>query len=94
MYYFVNISPYLFVFTFAMKFKNANYKNHWNDLVFPDQWKMMSDLNMRWNIFMGKEKLVSSGEIIGSKKFEAVQRSFTYSKNDCVPSIDACEHHG
>ena len=61
MYYFVNISPYLFVFTFAMKFKNANYKNHWNDLVFPDQWKIMSDLNMphqkmsqdSWRTFLG-----------------------------------------
>ena len=38
------ISLYLFVLTFAMKLKNANYKSHWNILVFCDQWKMMSDL--------------------------------------------------
>ena len=32
--------------TFAMKLKDANYKSHWNILVFCDQWKMMSDLNI------------------------------------------------
>ena len=26
--------------------KDANYKSHWNILVFWDQWKMMPDLNM------------------------------------------------
>ena len=40
------ISLSLFALTFAMKLKDANYKNHWNILVFSDQWKMMSDLNM------------------------------------------------
>ena len=32
--------------TFAMKLKRANDKSHWNILVFYDQWKTMSDLNM------------------------------------------------
>ena len=36
----------MFVFTFAMKLKDANYKSHWNILVFCGQWKMISDLNM------------------------------------------------
>ena len=36
----------LFVLTFAMKLKSANYKSHWNILVFYLQWKMMSDVNM------------------------------------------------
>ena len=43
---FIFISLYLFVLTFAMKLKYANYKSHWNILVFYEQWKMMSDLNM------------------------------------------------
>ena len=29
-----------------MKLKDANYKGHWNILVFCDQWTLMSDLNM------------------------------------------------
>ena len=29
-----------------MKLKDANYKSYWNILVFCDQWKMMSVLNM------------------------------------------------
>ena len=29
-----------------MKLEDANYKSHWNILLFCDQWKMMSDLNM------------------------------------------------
>ena len=29
-----------------MRLKDANYKSHWNVLVFCDLWKMMSDLNM------------------------------------------------
>ena len=37
------ISLYLFVFTFAMKLKDANSKIHWN-ILWPV--KMMSDLNM------------------------------------------------
>ena len=41
---------YLIVLTFAMRLKSANYKSHWNILVFYDQWKIMSDLNM----FYGK----------------------------------------
>ena len=40
------ISLYLLMLTFAMKLKDAYYKNHWNILVLCDQWKMMSDLNM------------------------------------------------
>ena len=40
------ISFYLFVLTFVMKLKDANYKSHWNNWVFCDQWKIMSDLNM------------------------------------------------
>ena len=36
------ISLYLFVFTFAMKLKDTDYKSHWNILVFCDVWKMMS----------------------------------------------------
>ena len=43
---FNSISVYLFVITFAIKSKYANYKSHWNILVFCDQWNMMSDLNM------------------------------------------------
>ena len=31
---------------FAMKLKDANYKISWNILVFCDEWKLMSDLNM------------------------------------------------
>ena len=60
MYYFVNkknaarfahvlcdfISLYLIVVTFAMRLKSDNHKSHWNILVFYDQWKIMSDLNM------------------------------------------------
>ena len=41
---------YLFLITFAMKLKNANYESHWNILVFCDQRKVMSDLNL----FSGK----------------------------------------
>ena len=37
---------YLFVVTFTMKLKDANYENQWNILVLWDQWKMMSDFNM------------------------------------------------
>ena len=37
-------SLYLFVLTFAMK--ETNCKSHWNILVFCDQWKILSDLNM------------------------------------------------
>ena len=34
-----------------MKLKVANYKNHWNVLIFCDQWKIMPDLNMsHWKI--------------------------------------------
>ena len=29
-----------------MRLKSANYKSHWNILVFYNQWKLMSDLNM------------------------------------------------
>ena len=29
-----------------MKLKNANYKSYWNILVFCDQWKIISDLNI------------------------------------------------
>ena len=29
-----------------MKLKDANCKSRWNILIFCDQWKMMSDLNM------------------------------------------------
>ena len=36
----------MLVLTFAIKLKDANYKSPWNILVFCDQWKMMSDLNM------------------------------------------------
>ena len=36
----------LFVLNCAMKLKDANYKNHWNILVFYGQWKMTSDLNV------------------------------------------------
>ena len=38
------ISSCLFVFT--MKLKHANYKSHWNILVFYERWKMMSDLDI------------------------------------------------
>ena len=37
---------YLFVVTFAMKLKDVNYKSNLNNLVFCDQWKMISDLKM------------------------------------------------
>ena len=37
---------FLFVPTFAMKLQVANYESHWNILVFWDQSKMISDLNM------------------------------------------------
>ena len=40
------ISLYLLVLTFSVKLKDANYKSHWNVLVFCGQWKMISDLNM------------------------------------------------
>ena len=40
------ISLYLIVLTFAMRLKSANYKSHWNILVFYNQWKITSDLNM------------------------------------------------
>ena len=40
------VSIYLFVLTFAMKLKSAIYKSHWNVLVFCDQSRIMSDLNM------------------------------------------------
>ena len=35
----------LFWLTFAMKLMDADYKSHWNILVFCDQWKMLPDLN-------------------------------------------------
>ena len=44
------ISLSLFVFTFAMKLKSANYKIHWNVLALYDHWKIMSDLD----VFHGK----------------------------------------
>ena len=34
--------------TFAIKFKTANYESLWNILVFYDQWKVISDLNMSY----------------------------------------------
>ena len=37
---------------------------------------------------MRKKRLVSSANIMGSKIFEALQRSFTYIKNNEGPSID------
>ena len=40
------VSLYLFVLTFAIKLKDACYKSYWNILVFLDQSKIMSDLNM------------------------------------------------
>ena len=40
------ISLYLFALTFAIKLKSANHKSHWNTLVFYNQWKMTSNLNM------------------------------------------------
>ena len=39
------ISFYSFVLTFAMH-RNMLIVSHWNILIFCDQWKMMSDLNM------------------------------------------------
>ena len=44
------ISLYLFVLTFAMKLKDANYKSHWDTLALCDQWKTMSDLNLSHEI--------------------------------------------
>ena len=41
-----NFISLYFVLTFAMKLKDANYKSHWNVLVFCEQWKMVSDLNI------------------------------------------------
>ena len=35
-------------------------------------------------------RLVSSANMIGSNKFDAFLRSFTYSKNSCGPSIEPC----
>ena len=49
MHYFVGKKKYcLIYFTLLVcaHYKSANYKIHWNILVFYDQWKMMSDLNM------------------------------------------------
>ena len=40
------ISLNLIRFTFTMKLKSPNYKNHWNILVFYDQWKVISDVSM------------------------------------------------
>ena len=40
------ISFSLIVLTFGMRLKSANYKGHWNILVFYDQWKITSDLKM------------------------------------------------
>ena len=37
---------YLIVLTFTMRLKSTNYKSHWNVLIFYDQWKITSDLNM------------------------------------------------
>ena len=34
------------MFNFGMKLKDANYKSHWNNLVFYNQWKIKSDLNI------------------------------------------------
>ena len=45
------ISIYLFVLTFPVKLKTTNYKSLWNFLVFYDQWKIISNLNMsHWNM--------------------------------------------
>ena len=40
---FDSISFYLF---FGMELKDANGKSNWNNLVFWDQWELMSDLNV------------------------------------------------
>ena len=40
------ISLFMFVLTFTMKLKDVNYESHWNMLVFCDQWKIKSDLNI------------------------------------------------
>ena len=46
------ISIYLFVLTFPVKLKTTNYKSLWNFLVFYDQWKIISNLNMsHWNMY-------------------------------------------
>ena len=37
---------FLYVLTFVMKLKYANYESHWNILAFWDQSKIISDLNM------------------------------------------------
>ena len=34
------------MFNFGMKLKDANYKSHWSNLVFYNQWKIKSDLNI------------------------------------------------
>ena len=40
------VSLYLFTLTFAPKLKDTSYKSHWNILLFSNQWKIMSNLNM------------------------------------------------
>ena len=40
------ISLNLIVLKFIMRLESANYKSHWNILVFYNQLKIMSDLNM------------------------------------------------
>ena len=50
----------MFVSTFAMKLKDANFESHWNILVFWDQSKIISDLNMpneKCLILFHREKL-------------------------------------
>ena len=37
---------FLFTLTLAMKLKDVNYESSWSILVFCDQWKMTSSLNM------------------------------------------------
>ena len=37
-------SFHLFVHTFALKLKGANYKSHWNNLAHCEQWNMISIL--------------------------------------------------
>ena len=58
--------------TFVKKWKDANYKSHWNILVLCDQQKMMSDLNLpkRKMFDFGSFPLIGCTLVIKLRKFD------------------------
>ena len=67
------ISLYLIVLIFAMRLKIANYESYWNVLVFCNQRKIMSDLNIYhdiWNIWFFSFPLFGLTLVIKPRNFD------------------------